>query len=343
MTSTLESWQPATLTRLETLDLWDCNARLSIGSLLTFLRCTPRLEEINIVSPNPPVHDCQSGEIISLPHLKDIKVQNPDSYSIVGHLAIPNVRAVTVHSAYTCGGSSLQLGPAFRAPDLFVGFTSMATPLFSHAVVAASFDVQTVLSGFTFTISFVTEKKTSLSISLEWVGGVDINEWMAYIERSISALASMDFRPGATLQVRMDRCTINHSPLLRLDAVEHFAVECRDLSKVLEDLGCCQVPLLPNLKSLFAPEAELDEKVAESLLNLLQSRRNLVVVFYIDNCRDIIQILGDRCIVGGRSISLETELPFLQLKFPPQSARLKCLTSMRPLGLVCMSAIRVNP
>lgn len=309
VTSALGGWQPATLVQLEALDLWDCNAGFSIGSLLNFLRCTPRLEQISIISPNLPIHDCQSGEVICLPFLKDIKVRNPDFYSIVEHLAIPNARVVFMYSVYTRGAPGLQVGPAFQAPHPFLGLDSMGTPLFRQAVVVASFDVQTTSSGFTFTVSFVTEKKTSLCISLEWVGGVHIGEWMAYIESSISALARMDYRPGATLQVKMDGYTVDHHPLLRLSAIEHFAVECRDLSKILEVLNCYQPPLLPNLKSLFAPETELDEKTVKSLLNFLQSRRNLVAVFYTNNCRDFIPMLGDHCIVGGRFIFFETSSP----------------------------------
>ena len=38
VTSTLGGWQPATPTHLKTLDLWDCNTRLSIRSLLEFLQ-----------------------------------------------------------------------------------------------------------------------------------------------------------------------------------------------------------------------------------------------------------------------------------------------------------------
>lgn len=306
VTSAFGSWQPTTLTHLETLNLWDCNASLSIGSLLNFLRCTPKLEKINITSPNPPVHDCRPDEVASLLHLKDIKVQNPDFYSIVGHLIIPSVRVVTVYSLYTLGASDLQVGPVFQALHPFFGFASMETSLFNRPVVVVSFDVRTASSGFTFAISFVTEEETSLHISLEWAGGANINEWMAYIKRSISILAGAHFRPGATLQVRMDGCTIDHAPLLCLSAVEYLAIECQDLSKILEVLGCRQAQLLPNLKSLFAPEVELDEKIAKWLLNLLRSRRDLTAVFYIDNCRDVISMLGDHCVLGGRFISLET-------------------------------------
>ena len=305
VTSTLGGWQPATPTHLKTLDLWDCNTRLSIRSLLEFLRCTPQLEEINIVSPNPPTYDCPSGEVVNLHRLKDIKVQNPDFYSIVGHLATPNVQAVTVYSIYTRGDSGLQVGPAFRTPHLLAGFASMEIPPLSQAVVVASFDVQDTVSGFTFTISFVTEKEVSFCVSLEWAGGVRIDGWVKYIEQSIAALAKMNFRPGATLQVGMGYRTIDHSPLLRLGAVEYFSVGCQDNSKILEILSRCQAPLLPNLKSLFALEVELDEETIKALLNFLQSRRNLVAVFHKDNHGDLVRMLGGHCDVGGGFISLK--------------------------------------
>ena len=316
VTSALGSWQPTKLIHLKTLDLWDCNARLSIGSLLNSLRCTPQLEEINIISPNLPIHDCPHNEVVSLPRLKDIKVQNPDFYSIVGHLAIPNVQAMAVYSIYTRGDSNLQIGPAFRTAHTFVGFTSMEIPLLTQAVLVASFDVQHTLSGFTFTISFITEKKASFCVLLEWAGGVGISGWVEYIERSIAVLARMDFRPGATLQVRMDHCTINHSPLLRLGAIEYYSVECRDLSKTLEILSCCQAPLLPNLKSLFAQEVELDEEAIKPLLNFLQSRRHLIASFYDDSFgdnKDVARMFSDYCVVEGELVS-EIELFSTQLK-----------------------------
>lgn len=309
VTSALGSWHPATLTRLKTLDLWDCNPGPSIGSLLDFLRRTPQLEEINIVSPNPLVHDCSPAEVVNLLHLKEIKVQNPDFYSIIGHLAIPNVRVVAVYSIHTRGASGPQVRPAFRARHPFVEFASMGTPLLNHAVVVASIHVQKVLSGLMFTISLVTEKKTSFCVSLQWACGVNIDDQMEYIERSITALARMDFRPGATLQVRTDGCKIDHSPLLHFGAVEYLLVECQDSTEILEVLSRYQASSLPNLKTLFAPDIELDEKTIESLSNLLQSRRNLLAVFYADNYGDLVRMLGDRFVVGGEFVSLEMALP----------------------------------
>ena len=309
VTSALKSWPPGMLVHLRVLNLWDCDNRLSLGSLLDSLRCTPKLEEISIVSPNPPMYDCPPGEVVDLSHLKDITVRNPDFYSIVGHFAVPNARTVAVYSVYTRGASGTQVGPAFRSPNPFVGFSSMPTPLLSRAIVMASFEVQVFLSDCTFTISIVTEKKTSLYISLEWTGSADIGERMEYIRSSITALARMDFRPGATLQVRTNGCTIDHSPLLRLNAIEYFSIECEDISKILEVLSCRRVPLLPNLKSLFVPEVELDKKAIESLLDFLQSRRGLVVVFYIANREDLVRMLGDYCVVVGEPISSRTTLP----------------------------------
>ena len=90
-TSALGNWQPATLTRLETLHMWDCNTTASIMSLLSVLRCTPQLEEINIISPNSPLNDCPPDEVVGLLHLRDLKLRNPDFYSIINHLTIPNV------------------------------------------------------------------------------------------------------------------------------------------------------------------------------------------------------------------------------------------------------------
>ena len=54
----------------------------------------------------------------------------------------------------------------------------MEIPPLSQAVVVASFDVQDTVSGFTFTISFVTEKEVSFCVSLEWAGGVRIDGWV---------------------------------------------------------------------------------------------------------------------------------------------------------------------
>ena len=316
VTLALGGWRSVTLTHLKTLDLWDCNTRLSMVSLLNFLRRTPQLEEINIVSPNPPVHDCTPGEVVSLLRLKDIRVQNPDFYSIVGHLAIPNVRAVAVYSIYTRGASGLQVGPAFQSPHPFVGFASIEAPLLGQAIIVTSFDVRAGSSNFTLAVSFVTEKKTSVCVSLEWAG-VYIDGWMEYIKRSITTLARMGFRSGATLHVRTEGCTIDYSPLLRLGAFEYFSVDCQDLSKLLKALSYCQAPLLPNLKSLFALEGDLDNETINSLLKFLQSRRNLAVVFDSDAYMDLVRTLGDCCIIGSRFNSLEMISPLAQLTLLP--------------------------
>ena len=305
VTSALGSWQSATLIHLNTIDLWDCKARLSVRSLLDFFRRTPQLEKINIVSPNPPIRDCSPSEVINLLHLKEIKIHNPDFYSIVGHLAIPNARVVALYSVYTRGASGNQVRLTFRDPYQFAGFTSMGTPLLSRGIVFASLHVQNTPSDFTFAISTVTEMGMSLCVSLQWATRIDIGSWIEYIERSINTLARMDFRPGTTLQITVEGCTTDYSPLLRLSAVEYFSVECQDPSDILKFLDCCQTPALPNLKSLFAPEVELDEKMTKFLLIFLQSRRNLVVVFYIDNYRALVRTLADYCVIEGGLVFLE--------------------------------------
>ena len=303
VTSALGNWQPTTLTRLKTLNVWDCGANISIRSLLNVLRCTPVLEEIIITSPNPPLEDCLLDEVVDLLHLRDLQVRNPDFYSIIEHLVIPNVQTVTVYSVHNRGPSGIHLGPVFQTSHLFVGFLSMRHPLpmFSQAVAVASFDVQSTY-GSKFVISFVTEEKRSLCVSLEWVGGGGIDGWREYVERSISALAEMRFSPGATLKAKTEgyiaRRT-DYSPLLRLNAIECFAIEGPGFWRALEVLGCRQPSLFPGIRFLFAPEVELDAKSIESIYSVLQFRRDLVMAFDTDYHRDLVRMLGEYCTIEG--------------------------------------------
>lgn len=306
-TSFLEGWQPATLANLRVLDLWDCKAEFSIGSLLSVLRNTPQLEEINITSPSP-IHDCPPSQVVPLHNLKNLQVKNPDFYSIIGHLTIPNVRIATVSSVYNRGISGVPVRPAFEAVHPFVGLASMAArlPMITEPITLVSLDIQVTSSGFTFTISICTENNRILHVDLEWTGGVEILGWVRYIQRSISALAEMCFLPGASLQVTVptDGFPINYNnPLFRLSTIEHLTVEGEKLPKVLKVLGSCRPLLLPHLKTLVVPEEELSEKTILSIPKFLQLRRNLAVALDTDNHMNLLRLLNRICSIEGGSTS----------------------------------------
>jgi len=292
--STLGSWQPAGLTNLQTLDLWDRTTRLSVKSLLSVLRCTPRVEEIRVISPVPPIRDWTSGEVVSLLHLKDLRVCNPDLRAIIEYLAVPNVRTVTV------------VGPAFQTPHPLSRFASMVTPLpmLGQPIAVAFLGVKRTPSGLRFDISFTTEKRTSLRISLAWVNSIDIHRRTNYIQHSISVLAGMRFLTGALLQVTVCGYPINYNnPLFRLDAIEYLRVEGENFPNLQKALLSRKVLLFPNLKFLYVPRIKLDGESIGSLPKLLQFRRGLIMTFDIENRRNLARRLGEVCVVVGESPS----------------------------------------
>lgn len=306
ITSSLQSWQPAALTNLRVLDLWDCDVGLSIKSLFDVLHYTSRLEEISIVSPNPPLRNCLPGEVVDLSNLKDLKVKNPDFYTIIGHLSVPNVRTTTVSSVYDRGASGAQARPAFEAPHPFVGLASITPrlPIFVQSIVLASIAIDNTPSGFMFSISVATEKDIILHVELEWTGGVSIHGQMDYIQRSVSALAEMRFLSGALLQITVPPSGFSidyNTPLFRLQTIEHLTIEGEKFSTLLRVLAGGQGQRLPNLKFLVIPEDDLSEKMIKSIPKFLQLRRNLVMAFSTDNHRNLVRLLSRVCVIEGES------------------------------------------
>jgi len=305
ITSSLRSWQPAAFPNLRVFDLWDCDAGLSIGSLLTVLRSTPQLEEMVIVSPNPPLYNCPPGEVVSLPHLKVLKVKNPDFYAIVGLLSVPNIRIATVSSVYDRRAPGVQVRPAFESPHPFVGLVSTTPrlPIFGQPIVLASLVVDHTPSGFMFTISIATEENSVLYIDLEWIGGVSINGQAGYIRRSISALSEMHFVSGALLQITVPTYgfSIDYAnPLFYLETIEHLTVEGEKFQTLLKVLGSGKARRFPNLKLLSIPEEDdLTEKVIHSIPRFLRLRRNLVIALSTDNRRNLVRLLSRVCVIEG--------------------------------------------
>jgi hypothetical protein len=314
VTSALRNWQPASLINLQTLDLWDCAPELSIKSLLSALRSTPQLEEINVVSPNPPVLDCPPDEVVNLPHLKNLKVQNPDFGTIVRHLVIPNVQIVHLYSTSNCGAGGLQVGRVFRAAHSFAGLSLVANqlPMFGQPIQIVSLDVQDRLSGLRFTINLTTERGTVLRIDLEWVGGFGVYSQLDYIRRSISVLSEVPFVSPSFLHITADRSLINYNnPLFCLDAVEHLVVEGGGCSKVMTVMSARpdQPQMLPKLRCLFFAEHELDEGVIATIPEFLRSRRNLVMVLDTENRNYLVQLLSHVCVIEGEFVSSKTTSP----------------------------------
>ena len=306
ITSSLRSWHPVTFLNLRVFDLWDCDAGLSIRLLLGVLRCTPQLEEMTIVSPNPPLYDCPPGDLIDLPHLKVLKVKNPDFYTIIGLLSVPNVQITTVSSVYHRRAPGMQTVPAFEASHPFVGLVSMTPqlPMIGQPIVLASLVVDRTLTGFLFTISIATERNEVLYVDLEWTGGVGIHSKTGYIERSISALSEMHFLSGALLQITVPTCgfLINYTnPLFCLRTIEHFTVEGEKLRTLLKVLDGGQTQRLPNLKLLSIPEEDdLTDKDIRSIPKFLRLRENLVMAFSTDNHQSLVRLLSRVCVIEGK-------------------------------------------
>ena len=317
VTSSPQSWHPTMLTNLRVLDFWDCNAGLSIRSLLGILHCASRLEEINIVSPNPPLHDCPPGKVAYLPYLKKLKVKNPDFYTIVGFLSTSNVQIATISSIYNHHPLGVEVAPAFKTLHPFVGLLSMTPPLpvLNQSIVLASLVVDHTTSGFVFMISIVTETNKALYIDLEWTGGSSIVSWIGYIQRSISALAEMRFLSGALLQIMVPKYgfSIDYTnPLFRLRAIEHLTIEGAKVQTLLEVLASSHTPLLPNLKLLSIPEDDLTEKDIQQIPKLLQLRKGLIVALSPDNHENLIRLLSCTCVIEGELASLDTILHLIE-------------------------------
>ena len=274
----------------------------------------PRLEEMIIVSPNPPLHDCPSGEVVSLPDLKVLKVKNPDFYTIIGLLSVPNVQIVTVSSAYDRHAPGLPVRPTFEASHPFVGLVSITPqlPMFGQPIALASLVVEHTSSGFMFTVSIVTEGNTALYVDLEWLGGVRIDSQTGYIQRSISALSEMRFLSGAFLQITVPTYgfLIDYTnPLFYLEAIEHLTVEGERLRTLLEVLGSGRMQRFPNLKLLSVPEEDdLADKDVQLIPRFLRLRRNLVMAFSTDNRRNLARLAGHVCVIEGESLESNTVL-----------------------------------
>lgn len=310
-TSILGSWQPANLTGLQKLDLWDCAPGLSIRSLLNVLRHTSQLVEVNIVSPNLPLLDCPPDQVVNLPHLKNLKVQNPDFYTIINHLVIPDVQLVHLYSSSVCRGNALQAGRAFQIAHPFVGLAQMVNqlPMLGQPIRAVSINTS---SGSRFIITISTKKDAILRVDLEWTGGFDNHSRMRYIQRSISALVEMTFLSPSFLHITAGRALVDdNNPLLRLDAIENLVVEGEGCSRVITVLGVRsgRPKLLPRLRYLFLIEDELDEKTIMAIPDFLRSRGNLVIALDPENRNNLFQLLNHVCVIKGEFFPSKTIPP----------------------------------
>ena len=309
ITSTLRNWQPANLTGLRTLDLWDCAPKLSVELLFSALRCTQQLEEINIVSPNLPLIDCPPDEVVNLPHLKDLKIQSPDFYAIIGHLATPNVETVYLYSSSHREANGLEVGRAFQKSHPFVGLASMAKalPMFGQPILFCSIDLDPTSSGFRFIISITTDSGALLRVDLEWAGGFGVHARSGYIRSSMSALAEMSFVPSSILRIstRPQLIWYNNNPLFRLEAIAYLLVEGERPLTIINALKSRSGQLLPKLRYLIFPEDELEEKDVREIPKLLRLRKSLVMVLDPSN-RNLARRLARVCVIEGKFVSLET-------------------------------------
>lgn len=308
VTSALKDWQPTTLTGLRTLDLWDCAPKLSIELLLSVLRCTQQLEEINIVSPNPPLLDCPPDEVVNLPRLKNLKVQNPDFYTIIGHFDIPNVETVHLYSSSHREANGLGVGRAFQISDPFVGLASMvkALPMFGQPIVFCSLDLDPTSSGLRFIVSITTGSGALLRVDLEWTGGFGVHARSGYIQNSMSALAQMPFVPSSLLFLRARPQLIGYNnPLFRIDAIACLLVEGERFMTIINVLRSRpgQPQLLPKLQYLIFPEDELDEKKVGEIPKFLRFRKRLVIVLNPSN-RNLVRRLARVCVIQGKFVPL---------------------------------------
>lgn len=306
VTSTIGKWQQASLADLRVLDLWDCTQEPSMKSLLNVLHCTPRLEEINITSPNLFL-DCPPDEVTDLLCLKNLKINNPDFYMIIGHLIIPNVQVVHLFSKSIRGADGSQIGHAFRVTHPFVGLTRMRNqlPMFSQQIQIASVDIDDALSRSKFVITLTTGMGTVLSVELEYARGLDIG----YLQRSVSALAEMPFLFSSTLSLVANSALVNYdNPIFLLNAIENLVVEGDGYSKIVTALSHHpgQPQLLPNLRFLCLADCWLEEGVITAIQTLLRSRNNLMIVLD-PQARDLVfRLLHHSCVIEGVFISPKT-------------------------------------
>jgi hypothetical protein len=334
VTSALGNWQPASLTNLRTLDLWDCAPELSIKSLLSALRSTPQLEKVNLVSPNPPVLDCPPDEVVNLPHLKNLNIRNPDFYTIVGHFIIPNARTVELYSSSNRGADGLKAGRPFQTTHPFVGFAAMANPppMFGRPIMFLCLEVQPTESGLRFTVTTVAEGGPSLCVGLEWTGGFGVHRRSDYIRNSMSALAKMPFLPPSFAYIVAPPRLIDYSnPLFLLDTIGCLIFGDGRPTTILRILSSRsgRSPLLPRLLYLIFPEEELDRKTIKKIPGFLRFRKDLIIVLSITN-RNYTQALSRVCIVEGEFVSLEM-IPLLASLKPPFTER----TAAVPTRGVC--------
>lgn len=312
-TSRLGDWPSTNLTGLRTLDLWDCAPEFSIELLLNALRGAQQIEEINIVSPNPPLLDCPPDEVVVLPCLKTLKIRNPDFYTIIEHFVIPNVETVYLYSSSNRGTDGLVVGRAFQISHPFVGLASMtgALPMFGRPILLCSLNVDPTSSGLRFAITITTEDGVVLCLDVEWTGGFGVHAQLGYIRNSMSALASMPFRQPSILRLTVRPNLINYrNPLFRLDSISWLVVEGERFMTVMNILGTRPgQSLFPNLRYLIFVDERLDANEIKMIPKLLRLRKNLFVVMELNN-QDLIQKLqlSRACIIEGEFISMDIAL-----------------------------------
>lgn len=307
VTSTLGSWNPASLTNLRSLDLWDCALRLSVESLLTLLRHASRLEEFSIASPNPPLINSPSDEVVDLPHLKNLKVHNPDFYAIIGHLTIPKADAIHLYSS----ACNQRVGRPFQTAHPFVGLASMANPLpmLWQPILLCTLTIEPILLGLMFSINITTNEGADLRIDVEWTDDVGADAWPNYIQNSMSALAEMPFFSPSILSITAPLRFINYdNPLFRLDAIGCLVVDGESFMAVVKFLSSSwgPLPLLPKLLFLIFPVAELYAREVRAIPRFLRFRGDLAMVLNTKNGTLVRRMLTRACFIKGGSISLET-------------------------------------
>lgn len=236
VTSTPEQWNSAALINLSTLHLRVCDASLSIKSLLNALRCTPQLVEFKLASPTTFPHDCPACKPVDLPHMRSIRLFNPDLHTILSHLVIPNVRSVEVSSVHPSIASGLQVGLAFQAPHFLVGFPSI--PALKLPISFIHFSVQCSPTRFWLTIDLRTEDDASFVVKLSWMGDQKIYQWKSYFERSVSSLAEMRVVPCPAVSIIVE-FPFDYTPLLYLPGIKvvAFVGDLQGLLQVLADPG----------------------------------------------------------------------------------------------------------
>ena len=309
-TSRFGDWLSMDLTGLRTLDLWDCAPGFSIRLLLDALRGAQQIEEISVVSPNPPLLDCPPDETIDLPCLKSLKIRNPDFYAIIKHFVIPNVETVYLYSSSIRGANGLVVGRAFQVPHPFVGLSSMARalPMFGRPILLCSLDLDTTQSGLRFAITVTTEDSVALCLEVEWTGGFGVHARSGYIQNSMSALAEMAFHQSSVLRITLCHRFVNYnSPLFRLANIGWLVIEGERFKTILDVLGeRSGQSLLPKLRYLIFVEKELEANEIKEIPTLLGFRKNLVVVVEPQNRNLIRRLRLNRvCTIEGAFVSLD--------------------------------------